>query len=111
MNYLQIILQFLLSGGVVVGATLLAKHLDSKWSGLLVALPAMTILGFIFITLNTDQATSQRYLISAALFMIPAATYIISLYILYPRTSIISSLIISIIPFGIVAYLIQKLIP
>ena len=46
----------------VLGATLLSKHFDSKWAGLLVALPIMTILGFIFISSNTSFEVTQRYL-------------------------------------------------
>ncbi len=73
MNTIQIILQFIISGVVVVGATLISKHIDSKWGGLIVALPIMTLLGFIFISGNTDVASTQKYLLSALLFMIPAA--------------------------------------
>lgn len=109
MNTLQIILQFLISGAVVVGATLLSKEIDSKWSGLIVALPLMTLLGFIFISGGTDTATTQKYLLSALLFMIPAAIYILSLYLLYERVSLVTNCLISIVPLAITVFLVQKL--
>lgn len=108
MNTVQIVLQFVLSGAVVVGATLLSKFIDSKWAGLLVALPTMTILGLIFISLNTTEAITQRYLISALIFMIPAAVYILSLYLLYGRCSLLTNFLVSIIPFGVAVFVIQR---
>jgi len=108
MNTLQIILQFVIAGTIVVGATLISKSFDSKWAGLLVALPVMTILGFIFISINTTGTITQRYLLSALIFMIPAAVYILSLYLLFGRVSLVSNCLISIIPFGVVVFIIQK---
>ena len=110
MNTLQIILQFIISGAVVVGATLLSKSFDSKWAGLLVALPIMTLLGFIFISMNTGATVTQRYLISALIFMLPAAIYILSLYLLFGKVNLVTNCLISIIPFGIVVFIIQRLL-
>lgn len=110
MNTLQIILYFVISGAVVVGATLISKSFDSKWAGLLVALPLMTLLGFVFISTNTDAIVTQRYLLSALLFMIPAAIYILSLYLLYSRVSLIGNILLSLIPTGLAVLLIQKFI-
>jgi uncharacterized membrane protein (GlpM family) len=108
MNIYQTILQFLLSGAVVVIATILSKSFDSKWAGLLVALPTMTILGLIFISINTTTTITQRYLLSALLFMIPAAVYILSVYMLFEKVNLVLNCLISIIPFGIVVFVIQK---
>ena len=110
MNAIQILLQFILSGSVVVGATIIANSIDSKWSGLLVALPIMTILGLIFISTNNSTIVTERYLLSALLFMIPAAIYLLSTYLLMGKLSLIMSCLISIIPFGISIFLIEKLI-
>ncbi|MCF7871997.1 hypothetical protein K9L97_03090 [Candidatus Woesearchaeota archaeon] len=108
MNTTQIILQFIISGAVVVGATLLSRTIDSKWSGLLVALPIMTILGLIFISMNPQLAVTQRYLLSALIFMIPAALYILSVYLLFGKVSLVTNLLISIIPLGISVFIIQR---
>ncbi|MCF7866421.1 hypothetical protein K9L67_02435 [Candidatus Woesearchaeota archaeon] len=108
MNTSQIILQFVISGAVVVGATLLSKTIDSKWSGLLVALPIMTILGFIFISTSTSTAITQRYILSALIFMISSAIYILSVYLLFRKVSLVANLLISIIPLGIAAFIIQR---
>jgi len=109
MNWLNIVAQFIISGSIVVGATLLAKHIDAKWSGLLVALPIMTILGFIFIASSSSQIVTQRYLLSALMFMIPAAIYILSLYLLVGRTNRVTSCILSLIPLAIAVMLVQKI--
>ncbi|MCK5107141.1 MAG: hypothetical protein KAQ83_00260 [Nanoarchaeota archaeon] len=109
MAWLNYLLQFLISGSVVVSATILSQYFDSKWSGLLVALPIMTLLGFIFISFNSNEVTTQRYLISALIFMIPAATYILSLYLLYGKLNLINNCLVSLIPLGIVVFLVQKL--
>lgn len=108
MGIYQIILQFVLSGAVVVGATLISKHFDSKWAGLLVALPIMTILGFIFISINSTATITQRYLLSAMIFMIPAAIYILSLYLLFGKVNLITNCLISVIPLGVAVFILQK---
>lgn len=113
MNSIHLIFQFIISGSIVVCATLISKNFDSKWSGLLVALPIMTILGYIFISLNTDNTDkiiAQRYLISALIFMIPAAIYILSLYLLNDKLPLYANLFLSIIPLGISVILLQRLI-
>ena len=109
-NYVQLAMQFVLSGAIVVGATFIADKLDSKWSGLLVALPVMTILGFIFISLNTNGVITQRYLLSAFLFMIPTAIYVLSLYLFLGKVNLTGNILLSTIPFGIAVFVIQKLI-
>jgi uncharacterized membrane protein (GlpM family) len=106
MNYFFLFLQFILSGSIVVGATLLAKHVDEKWAGLLVALPLLTLLGFIFMTGDVDKS---KYLLSAILFMIPAALYLISLLLLHSRMHIAYALAVSLIPLAIAIYVIQRI--
>jgi len=108
MNAFQLILQFVISGAVVVGATLLSKHFDSKWAGLLVALPIMTILGFVFISTNTNFEVTQRYLQSALIFMIPAAIYILSIYLMLGKVNLVTNCLVSIIPLGITVFIIQR---
>lgn len=109
MNYWNLVLQFVVSGLVVVGATVLSKLVDSKWAGLLVALPIMTVLGFIFISTNSSYVITQRYLLSALLFMIPAAVYLLSLYLLLGKVNLFTNCLLSIIPFGITLFFAQKL--
>jgi len=110
MNTTHIALQFIISGGVVVGATLLAKNIDSKWAGLLVALPIMTLLGLVFISNNVDVVNTQKYLLSAILFMIPAALYLLSVYLMYGRMPLIANCILSTIPLGIAVFFLQKVL-
>ena len=108
MNALQLTLQFVLSGAVVVGASLIAKSMDAKWAGLLVALPVMTILGYIFIAMNNTPEVTHRYLVSALVFMIPAAIYIGSLYVLHGKMHVAATAAISIIPLAIAVFVMQK---
>lgn len=109
MNTLQIILQFFISGIVVVGATLISKSIDSKWGGLIVALPIMTLLGLVFISGGSDIASTQKYLLSALLFMIPAAIYILSLYLLYEKVNLVTNCLISIVPLALTVFLVNKI--
>ena len=110
MNTFQITLQFLISGVIVVGAILISKSYDSKWAGLLVALPIMTVLGFIFISISANEAVTQRYLLSAILFMIPAAVYLLSLYLLYGKVNLTTNFFVSMVPFAAAVFIIQKFI-
>lgn len=110
MDYFKLLLQFVVSGGVVVGATLLAKHLDAKWSGLLVALPIMTILGFIFIQNSSSTADTTKYLQSALIFMIPAAIYIGSVLVLHNKVGYFAALLLAIIPFAVCVFATNKVI-
>ena len=109
-SWFQLSLQFILSGAVVVGATLLSKQIDSKWAGLLVALPIMTVLGFVFISLDSPNIAIQRYLISALVFMVPAAIYILSLYLLSSRISLVPNVLLSLLPLAIAVFFIQRLL-
>ncbi len=108
MDYLKLLLQFVVSGGVVVGATLLARHVDAKWAGLLVALPIMTILGYIFIQSSNSSADTTKYLQSALIFMVPAAVYIGSVLILHSKIGAFAALLLAIIPFAICAFIANK---
>ena len=108
MDYLKLLLQFVVSGSVVVGATLLAKHVDAKWAGLLVALPIMTILGYIFIQSSNSSADTIKYLQSALLFMIPAAIYIGSVLVLHNKVGAFAALLLAIIPFAVCTFIANK---
>jgi uncharacterized membrane protein (GlpM family) len=75
----KLIAQFVISGTVVVGATLVGQKIDQKWAGLLVAFPSWTIITFIFMSLNGKGLSLHEYLIASLIFMIPAAMFIASL--------------------------------
>ena len=70
MNYLYLILKFFIGGGTVVAATLLAKYLDPKWAGLIAAAPIISALSFMFIAMETDIASTQKYLWTTMYFMV-----------------------------------------
>lgn len=110
MNIIQLIIQFVVSWSVVVWVTLISKYIDSKWAWLLVALPIMTILGFVFISMNSKEEITQRYLLSALLFMIPAALYIGSLYLLFWKINFFLNCLIAFILLIIGILIIQKFI-
>lgn len=108
MNSMQLVLEFFISGAVVVGAVLLSKYVDPKWAGFLVALPIMTLLGFLFISTQQGPGDVQKYLLSAVLFMVPAAAYLLSAYFLYGRVSTLTTLVVPIIPLVILTIVMQK---
>lgn len=93
----KIFLQFVISGSIVVGATYLASHVNQKWAGLLVAAPLLTLITYIFLSLNSSQGDLKQYLLSALLFMIPAALFIASLYVLSGRLNFALNLFVSFI--------------
>jgi uncharacterized membrane protein (GlpM family) len=81
MNYLQLLLKFVIGGGTIVGATLLAKYVNPKWAGLLVAAPIASVLAFIFISMENELPITQKYLASSMCFMVPAFLFLLGIFI------------------------------
>jgi len=65
-------------------------------------------LGFVFISTNTSFEVTQRYLQSALIFMIPAAIYILSIYLMLGKVNLVINCLVSIIPLGITVFIIQR---
>lgn len=107
---LKLILQFLVSGGVVVAAGEFARRSNTKFAGLIVAMPLLTLLTFIFLVADKQKIDMHNYLMSALVFMVPAAVFIIGLLLLYPRTGTVLSIVGSTVFFATSALVVEWLI-
>jgi uncharacterized membrane protein (GlpM family) len=92
MNYLSIALKFLVGGSVIVGVTLLAQEIDPKYGGILAAAPITTTLAFLFTYSETNAATTQQLVLSTFYFIIPTVLFLLALYFLMNRLTILPSL-------------------
>jgi len=105
---LKMLLQFVISGTIVVVATAVGQKVSQKWAGLIVALPLWTILVYVFLLLNNKTANHHEYLLSALVFMIPAAIFLTSLLALH-RFNAYAGLAGGAILYAISALLVNKL--
>jgi len=92
MNYLYLLAKFIIGGGIIVGVTLLAQHLDPKYGGILAAAPITTTLAFLFTYSEAGQATTQQLVLAACAFAIPTLFFLLALYLLMNRFSLFPSL-------------------
>lgn len=104
---LKLIIQFVISGSVVVVATAIGQKVGQRWAGLLVAFPIWTILTYIFLNLSSKNISHHEYLISSLVFMIPAAIFIVSLLV-FNRLNLWLSLVSGLVCYSITAFLINK---
>lgn len=105
---LKMIAQFIISGSVVVLATYIAPRFGQKWAGLLVAAPLLTLLTFIFLSIDSSSGSLREYLISALVFMIPAAVFIAMLLVLN-RLNFVLNIAISFCFYAAIAVLLYRL--
>ncbi len=110
MNWIYLFLKFLIGGGTVVAATVLAKYIDPKWAGLVAAAPIISALSFIFIAMESDIASTQKYLWTAMYFMVPALFFLATLYFSNMKFPYVASFAIACIVFGVIVLLMQKFI-
>ena len=92
MNYLYMLLKFVIGGGVIVGVTFLAEQVDPKYGGMLAAAPIITTLAFLFTYSEAGMGTTRQLVISAFWFAIPSVLFLLALYLLMARFSLIPSI-------------------
>jgi len=92
MNYLYLLAKFIIGGGIIVGVTLLAQHMDPKYGGILAAAPITTTFAFIFTYTEAGQATTHQLVLAAFVFAIPTLFFLLALYLLMNRLSLFPSL-------------------
>jgi len=97
---LKIILQFVISGTIVVLAGYLANKVGQRWAGLLVAAPLLTLITFVFLSIDSSTRSLQEYLSSALVYMIPAAVFIGMLYLLSPRLHVVATVSVSVVAYA-----------
>jgi uncharacterized membrane protein (GlpM family) len=93
MEYLYTILKFIIGGGIIVGVTFLAHHVDPRYGGILAAAPITTTLAFIFTRYETSQIITRELVAASFVFAIPSVIFLISLYLLMIRIAFIPSLV------------------
>jgi uncharacterized membrane protein (GlpM family) len=91
MDYFYLALKFLLGGGIIVGVTLLAEHVDPKYGGILVAAPIITTLAIIFVSSEAGQSVARQLAIGAFWFAIPTLFFLLTLYFLLGRYPLLPS--------------------
>ncbi|MDD1720124.1 MAG: GlpM family protein [Methanoregulaceae archaeon] len=92
MDYLYTLFKFLIGGGMVVGTTWLARYVDPRYGGILIAAPIVTSVAF-FLTYTESGATATRQLALASFFfVIPTLLFILALFLLMGRIPFYQSL-------------------
>jgi len=92
MDYSYLALKFLIGGGIIVGITVLARHIDPKYGGMLAAAPVLTTLACLFTYSEAGQATTRALVLSAFWFAIPTLLFLLALYLLMTRYPLLPSL-------------------
>ena len=90
---LSIALKFIIGGGIIAGVTWLARYVDPKYGGILAAAPITTTIAFIFTNYESGQATAQQLVLSAFYFAIPSVIFLLCLFLLMSRVSLVQGLI------------------
>jgi uncharacterized membrane protein (GlpM family) len=93
MEYLYTAFKFLVGGGMIVGVTWLARFVDPKYGGILVAAPIITTIAFIFTYAESGALTTQNLVLASFSFMIPTVLFVLALFLLMFRISFVMSLI------------------
>lgn len=110
MNTLYLILKFIIGGSLILGITLLANHIHPKWGGILAVAPIITTLSIIFVKYETNLQTTQQLILSAIYFIIPTLIFLIIIYFLLNKLNLIYSFLIAYVVWGIIVFIIQKMI-
>lgn len=105
----KLLVQFLVSGGIVTTATFMAPRLGQKWAGLIVAAPLITLITFVFLSMESKTDSLHDYLLSALLFMIPAAVFIGCLLFFNGKMHFVINVLISFCIFAVVVWAMLRL--
>jgi uncharacterized membrane protein (GlpM family) len=92
MDYLYTLLKFVMGGSIIVGVTVLAKHMDPRYGGILAAAPMITTLAFLFTWSEAGRQTTQHLVIATFWFVIPTMVFLLAFYFLMSRFSLLMTL-------------------
>lgn len=109
-DYLYLILKFIIAGGIIVGITLLVQHVDPKYGGILAAAPITTTIAFIFTSFESGDRITRSLVLGASYFAIPSLIFLICLYILMGKFSFIPSLMGAYLVWFVVVVLVHEMI-
>jgi uncharacterized membrane protein (GlpM family) len=92
MEYLYTAFKFAVGGGMVVGITWLARYVDPKYGGILVAAPIITTIALLFTYAESGSQVTQQLAMASFSFLIPTILFVLALYLLMFRLSFFPSL-------------------
>jgi uncharacterized membrane protein (GlpM family) len=84
-EHLYTTFKFVVGGGMVVGITWLARYIDPKYGGILVAAPIITTIAFLFAYTENGTAVTQQLAMASFSFMIPTILFVLAFYLLMYR--------------------------
>jgi uncharacterized membrane protein (GlpM family) len=87
MEHLFTAFKFVVGGGMVVGITWLARYVDPKYGGILVAAPIITTIAFLFTYTESGFQVTQQLAMASFSFMVPTILFVLALYLLMFRFS------------------------
>jgi uncharacterized membrane protein (GlpM family) len=93
MDYLYTAFKFVVGGGMVVGITWLARYVDPKYGGILVAAPIITTIAFLFTYVESGTSLTHQLVLASFSFLVPTLMFVLVLYLLMIRFSFLPSLI------------------
>ncbi len=77
----------------MVGITWLARYVDPKYGGILVAAPIITTIAFLFTYAESGNLITQQLVLASLSFFIPTFLFVLALYLLMFHLSFIVSLV------------------
>jgi len=93
MEPFYLLLIFLAGGSMVAGTTYIAELVDPKYGGILAVAPIITTLAFLFTSMHSTQERTQDLILGSIVFLVPTALFLVSLYLLLGRYSVVASII------------------
>jgi uncharacterized membrane protein (GlpM family) len=109
MEYLYLLVIFLVGGSVVAGTTWLADLIDPRYGGILAVAPIITTLSFIFTSLHGSAERTQGLVLGSIIFLVPTAIFLVSLYLLLNRYSLTTSILGSYVIWLVSAIIVAKI--
>jgi len=91
MNYL---FQFILGGGVVVGMSYLATHIDPKYSAILYGIPIQFLIAIIFINLGAKEGLILELTKQSIFYTLILISFLVLFYFLSKNFEFWTSIII-----------------
>ncbi len=76
MDYLSLLLKFVLGGAIVAGTTALAEQIDPKYGGILATAPIITTLSIWYVYVEANAPTAQQLAANSFYFIIPTALFL-----------------------------------
>jgi uncharacterized membrane protein (GlpM family) len=91
-EYLYTIFKFVIGGGMVVAVTWLARFVDPRYGGVLIAAPIVTTAAFAFTYAESGTVATRELVLASFYFVIPTMIFLVSLFLLMNRFTFVQSL-------------------